>query len=98
MTSKSVESFHVLEQSTTQTAEVAVLGVIDLGDTPGVLATLDGAAVWGLDIFGGSNDGEGHGFRENTGMLGASFIIGLDRRSIDSNSLSSNDFSYLKNG
>lgn len=32
-----------------------------LGDSPEVLATLDGAAVGGGDILGRSDDGEGHG-------------------------------------
>ncbi len=49
----------VLEQGPTQTAEVAVLRVVDLGDTPGVDPGTDGLAV-DLDLLLGANDRERH--------------------------------------
>ena len=65
MRGESVKSLHVLEQSTAQTAEVAVLGVVNFSDTPGVDPSTDGLAV-NLNLLLGTNDGERHHSLYNT--------------------------------
>ena len=79
----------------TQFAEIAVVLVLDLGDTPEILTTLDGATIVGLDVFGTANDGEGHGGGEETGVLGTLLVVGLDWRSIDPDALGTNDIANL---
>lgn len=78
----------------TQLAEVAVVLVLDLRDTPKVLTTLDDATVGGSHIFGGSDYGEGHGIDQDARVLGTQFIIGLNRSLVDANILS---LDYLAN-
>lgn len=41
--------------------EVAVVLILDFGNTPGVLTTLNDLAFVVLDVFLGANDGEWHG-------------------------------------
>ena len=75
--------------------EVAVLLVLHLGHTPGILTTFDGAAVAGLDISFGANDAEGHGGDEGTSMLQAGFVIFLKRWLVDLDALGFDDSTDL---
>lgn len=63
--------------------EVAVVLVLDLGNTPGVLATLDDAAITSLDVLLGSDDGEGNGSHEAAGVLSGGLVVLLDRGLVD---------------
>ena len=63
--------------------------------SPEVLATLDGAAIGGVDVLGGPDDGEGHRGREEAGVFGVLLIIGLDGRGVDSDALGGNNVSDL---
>jgi len=58
--------------------EVAVVLVLDLGNTPRVLSALNDAAVAGLDVLLGTDNGERHGGHEASGVLGSSIVILLD--------------------
>jgi hypothetical protein len=75
--------------------EVAMLLILDFSYTPGVLATLDGPAVAGLDILLGSDDGEGHGSDKTAGMDKAGFIVLLKWGLVDLDALGLNDSAYL---
>jgi hypothetical protein len=75
--------------------EVAVVFVLNLGDTPGVLATLDNASIAGLDILFGADNSEWHGGHERTGVLGSGLVVFLDRWLVDLDSLSFDDRSDL---
>lgn len=70
-------------QDGTKLLEVAVVLVLDLGNTPRVLTTLDNAAIVGLDVLLGTDDGERHSSHEASGVLNSSFVILLDRGLID---------------
>lgn len=84
------------DQDRSELLEVAVVLVLDLGDTPGVLATLDDAAVTGLDILLRANDSKRHGVHEAAGVLSGGFIILLDRRLVDLDVLGLNNGDNLK--
>uniref|UniRef100_A0A1Y1LA43 Uncharacterized protein n=1 Tax=Photinus pyralis TaxID=7054 RepID=A0A1Y1LA43_PHOPY len=71
------------DQDGTKLLEVAVVLVLDLSNTPRVLTTLDDAAIVGLDVLLGTDDGERHSSHEASGVLSSSFIILLDRGLID---------------
>ena len=57
------------DQNRSQLLEVAVVLVLDLGNTPGVLATLDDASVTSLDVLLGTDNGKWHGSHQAAGML-----------------------------
>lgn len=76
--------------------EVAVLLVLDFGNTPGVLATLDGTAVVGLDVLLGTDDGEGHGVDETACVLHSGGVVILERGSVDLDALSIDHLAHLK--
>lgn len=82
-------------ENSTQLLEIAVILVLDLGNTPCVLATLDGAAVGSGDILFATDDGEGHGVDEGLGVLHGGLVILLEWWSVDLNALSVNDTAYL---
>lgn len=63
------------DQDGAKLLEVAVLLVLDFGDAPGVLAALDGAAVVGLHVLLGADDGEGHGGDEAAGVVQGGFVV-----------------------
>lgn len=71
------------DQDGTKLLEVAVVLVLDLGNTPRVLTTLDNAAIVGLDVLLGPDNGERHSSHEASGVLSSSFVILLDRGLID---------------
>jgi hypothetical protein len=78
-----------------QLLEVAVVLVLDLGDSPGVLSALDSAAVVGLDVLLGTNDGEGHGVDEAAGVLHGGSVVVLEWGSVDLDALRINHVAYL---
>jgi hypothetical protein len=59
------------------------------------LATLHSATVVCLDIFLGTDDGEGHGGDQATGMVKRGFIVLLQRRLVDLDSLGLNNSAHL---
>lgn len=71
------------DQDRSKLLEVAVVLVFDLGNTPRVLTALDDAAIAGLDILLGTDNGEWHGSHEASGVLGSGFVIFLDRGLVD---------------
>jgi hypothetical protein len=75
------------DKDASQLLEVAVVLILDFSNTPGVLATLDDAAIRGLDIFLGADDGERHGVHESAGVLGSGLVIFLNGRLVDLNAL-----------
>lgn len=64
-------------------------------NTPDILSTLDNAAVGRLDILSRPYDGEGNGIDQDTSVLSASLVIGLNRRGIDTDALSRNNVTNL---
>lgn len=78
-----------------QLLKVAVLLILNLCDTPGVLTSLDGATVWSADVPLGSYHGEWHGSNQATSVLQASLIVFLERWGVDLDALSLNDISDL---
>lgn len=84
------------DQDRSELLEVAVVLVLNLGDTPRVLATLDDAAITGLDILLGTNNGEGHGVHKAAGVLGSGLVVFLDRGLVDLDVLGLNDGDNLK--
>lgn len=79
------------DQDRSELLEVTVVLVLDLGNTPRVLATLDNTSIAGLDILLGTNDGEGNGVHEAAGVLSSGLVVLLDRRLVDLDVLSLND-------
>ncbi len=85
------------DQDRAELLEIAVVLVLDLGNTPRVLSPLDNATVGGLHILLRADHGERHGGQEASRMLGRGFIVLLDRRLVDLDVLSLNDGSDLGN-
>ena len=79
------------DQDGAELLEVAVVLVLNLGNTPRVLATLDDTAIAGLDVLLGTNNGKRHGVHEAAGVLGSGLIVFLDRGLVDLDVLSLND-------
>lgn len=79
------------DQDRSQLLEVAVVFILNFGNTPGVLTTLDDATIAGLDVLLRTNDGEGHSSQKASGVLSGSLIVLLDRRLIDLDVLGLND-------
>ena len=78
-----------------QLLEVAVLLVLDLGNTPCVLAALDGAAVGGGDVLFAADDGEGHGVDERVGVLQGGVVVFIERGLVDFDALGVDDAADL---
>lgn len=78
-----------------QLLEVAVVFVLNLGNTPRVLTTLHDPAITGLDVFLGSNDGEGHRSHQTACMLSRSFVVFLNGRLVNLDALGLNNGSDL---
>lgn len=70
-----------------QLLEIAVLLVLDLSNTPGILATLDVAVVGGRDVALGTDNGEGHGGDQAAGVLETGLVVLLERRLVDLDAL-----------
>lgn len=71
------------DQDRAQLLEVAVVLVLDLGNTPRVLPALGDAPVGGLDVLLRAYHGEGHRGHENAGILSGRVIVRLDRGLVD---------------
>lgn len=76
--------------------EVAVLLILDLGNSPGVLAALDGAAIGSADVALRSYHGERHGSHQATSVLQAGLVILLEWWGVHLDALSLNDISNLR--
>jgi hypothetical protein len=76
--------------------EVAVLLVLDFGDTPRVLAALDGTAIVGLNVLLGANDREGHGVDQAVSVCHGGMVVVLKRGLVDLDALSVNDLANLQ--
>lgn len=75
------------DQNRAELLEIAVVLILDLGDTPRVLTSLDNASVAGLDILLRADDGERHGGHQSSGMLGGGLVILFDRWLVDLDAL-----------
>lgn len=67
--------------------------VLDLGNTPRVLSSLDDTAIAGLDVLLGSDDSERHGGHQAAGMLSGGLVVLLNRWLVDLDALGLNDSS-----
>jgi hypothetical protein len=83
------------DEDRSQLLEVAVIVILDFGNTPAVLATLYDAAIAGLDILLRTNDGKWHGCHETSGVCRSLLIIFFDRGCIDLDTLGLNDSTDL---
>lgn len=72
--------------------------VLDLGNTPRVLSSLDDTAIAGLDVLLGSDDSERHGGHQAAGMLSGGLVVLLNRWLVDLDALGLNDSSDLIEG
>ena len=84
------------DKDRTELLEVAVFLVLDLGNTPRVLTTLDNTSIAGLNILLGTNNGKGHGGHQAAGVLCGSLVILLNRWLIDLDTLSFDDGTDLE--
>lgn len=84
------------DQDGAELLEVAVVLVLNLGNTPRVLATLDDAAVASLDVLLGTDDRERHGGHEAASVLSSGLIVLLDRGLVDLDVLGLNDRDNLQ--
>ena len=76
--------------------KVTVVLVLDFGNTPSVLTTLDNTAIVGLDILLGTDHGERHGSHQAAGVGSGVLVILLDRRGVDLDALGLNDTADLE--
>jgi hypothetical protein len=83
------------DQYGAQLLEVAVLLVLNLSDTPGVLSTLHAATVGSGDVLLGTNDGEWHGSDEGLSVSEGGFVIFFEGRRVDLDALSLDDVADL---
>jgi hypothetical protein len=79
------------DQDGSELLEVAVVFILNLGDTPRVLTALDNTTIAGLDVLFGADDGKWHGGHETSSVLGGSFVIFLDGGLVDLDVLGLND-------
>jgi hypothetical protein len=82
-------------QNGAQLLKVTVILVLDLGNTPRVLSSLDNATIGALNILLGADNSEWHSSHKTAGMLGGSLVILLNRRLVDLDVLSLNDRNNL---
>ena len=75
------------DEERAQLAEIAVVLVLNLGNTPKVLTALDNAPIRGLNILSGADNGERHGIGEHAGMLCSSLVVGLNRGLVNADAL-----------
>lgn len=75
--------------------EVAVVLILNFGDTPRVLTTLNNATIASLDILLRANDSERHGSHQAAGVLGGGIVILLNRGLVDLDVLGLDDGSNL---
>lgn len=85
------------DQDRAELLEIAVVLVLHLGNTPGVLTTLDNTAVVGLDVLLGTDDGERHGSHKAAGVGSSVLIILLDGWGVNLDALGLNNSANLTN-
>jgi hypothetical protein len=83
------------DEDRSELLEVAVVLILDFGNTPGVLTTLYDLAFVVLDVFLGANDGEWHGSRQATGVSSGVFVILFNGWLINLNTLRGNNSTNL---
>lgn len=79
------------DQDRAQLLEIAVVLVLHLRDTPGILTALDDAVVLSLHILLGSDHGKRHGGHEAASVGGGVLIVLFDRRGVDLDALGFDD-------
>jgi len=79
------------DENGTELLKIAVVLVLDFCDTPGVLTTLDNAAIACLHILLGTDNSKRHGSHQASCMLCSGLIIFLNRRCVDFDTLRFND-------
>ena len=72
-----------------------MLLVLNLGNTPGVLSTLDTAAVGSGDILLGTNNGKRHGSDEGLSVSEGGFVVFFEGRRVDLDALGLDDVADL---
>lgn len=75
------------DQDRTELLEITVVLILNLSNTPGILATLDDTTIVGLDILLGTNDGERHSSHQAAGVGSGVLIILLNWRGVDLDAL-----------
>lgn len=83
------------DEDSAKLLEIAVVFILNLGDTPSVLATLDGAAVGCGDILFAADDGKRHGVDQRLGVLHGGIVVFLERRLVDFDTLGVNNVADL---
>ena len=83
------------DENRAQLLEIAVVFVLDFCDTPRVLTALDNAAIAGLDILLGADDGKWHGSHQASCVLCGSLVIFLDRWGVNLDTLGLDNSSNL---
>jgi hypothetical protein len=83
------------DEDGTELLEVAVVLVLDFGNSPAVLAALDDPTVRGLDVFLGTDHGKWHSGHERTCVLGGGLVIFLHGWCVDLDALGLNDCTDL---
>jgi hypothetical protein len=83
------------DQDRAKLLEIAVVFILDFGNTPGVLTSLDNAAIASLDVLLGANDGKWHSGHKASRMLGGSLVVFLDGRCVDLDTLGLDDSANL---
>jgi hypothetical protein len=83
------------DENGSELLEIAMVLVLDLGNSPAVLASLDDTSIGSLDILLGTDHGEWHGSHERACVLSSGLIILLNGWGVDLDTLSLNDCSDL---
>lgn len=79
------------DENRTQLLEVTMVLVLNFSNTPGVLATLDNPAIVGLDVLLGTNHGVRHSRHQAASVGGSVFVVFLNRRGVDLDTLGLNN-------
>ena len=69
--------------------------MLTFGYTPEVFTTLDSPTIRSLDVLGATNDREGHGSLQETGVLRSGLVVGINGGLIDTDPLRVNDIANL---
>lgn len=83
------------DQNRTELSEVAVLLLLDLSNTPGVLTALDDLSFVVLDILLRSDHGERHSGHQGSRMVGGMFVIVFNGGRVDLDTLSFDNIADL---
>lgn len=83
------------DQNRAELLEIAVILVLNFGNTPSVLTTLNDPVVGSLDVLLGSDNSERHGSREGARVSSGMLIVLLDGRGVDLDALGLDDSTNL---